>query len=228
MEGRGQDEMMQDLNAVPTCISAMIDTGSVESHRYFLARRTVLEMLRDRGHAVPDDEIQRTLANFRSWWEDKPEFDNLTISYPLISDSSKKTIVMFCGPDPIKKGTIREIYTRLGKEKFTRLILVVQSKITSGARDALKDLFSNKFETFHISELLVNITKHVLKPHHQVLTPEEKGELLLQYKVEDSQLPRMLEKDAVARYYGLQKGTVVKVTYEGELTGSHMTYRCVV
>lgn len=37
----------------------------------------------------------------------------------------------------------------------------------------------------------------------------------------------MLEKDAVARYYGLQKGTVVKVTYEGELTGTHVTYRCV-
>lgn len=95
MEGRGLDEMMQDLNAVPVCISAMIDTGSVESHRYFLARRTVLEMLRDRGHAVPDDEIQRTLADFRSWWETKPEFDNLTVSYPLISDSSKKVTSFF-------------------------------------------------------------------------------------------------------------------------------------
>lgn len=95
MEGRGLDEMMQDLNAVPVCISAMIDTGSVESHRYFLARRTVLEMLRDRGHAVPDDEIQRTLADFRSWWETKPEFDNLTVSYPFISDSSKKVTSFF-------------------------------------------------------------------------------------------------------------------------------------
>lgn len=69
--------------------------------------------------------------------------------------SSVQTIVIFCGPDPIKKGTIREIYTRLGNEKFTRLILVLQSKITSGARDALKDLFSNKFETFHVSSMFV-------------------------------------------------------------------------
>jgi DNA-directed RNA polymerases I, II, and III subunit RPABC1 len=37
----------------------------------------------------------------------------------------------------------------------------------------------------------------------------------------------MLESDAVARYYGLSKGTVVKVTYDSELTENHVTYRCI-
>jgi hypothetical protein len=41
------------------------------------------------------------------------------------------------------------------------------------------------------------------------------------------QLPRMLETDAVARYYGLSKGTVVKFTYDNELTANHVSYRCV-
>lgn len=41
------------------------------------------------------------------------------------------------------------------------------------------------------------------------------------------QLPRMLQQDAIARYYGLEKGQVVKVIYNGEITGSHVTYRCV-
>lgn len=41
------------------------------------------------------------------------------------------------------------------------------------------------------------------------------------------QLPRMLETDAVARYYGFDKGTVVKVIYDGELTGKRVAYRCV-
>ncbi|KAJ4780245.1 hypothetical protein LUZ62_019829 [Rhynchospora pubera] len=223
----GNDEIMQDVNAVPTCISAMIDTGSVETNRYFLAQRTVLEMLHDRGHAVPDEKLHQTLADFRSWWEVNPDIERLELSFPLVSDSSKKTKVIFCGPEPIKKGHMREIFARIGNEGFARLILVLQSKMTSGARDNAKDLFRNKVEIFKIGELLVNITKHVLKPKHQVLTPEEKYELLMKYKVEDHQLPRMLEKDAVARYYGLEKGTVVKVTYEGELTGTHETYRCV-
>ncbi|WJZ93835.1 hypothetical protein VitviT2T_012741 [Vitis vinifera] len=38
------------------------------------------------------------------------------------------------------------------------------------------------------------------------------------------QLPRMLQQDAIARYYGLEKGQVVKVIYNGEITGSHVTY----
>ena len=41
------------------------------------------------------------------------------------------------------------------------------------------------------------------------------------------QLPRMLETDAVARYYGLGKGTVIKITYASKLTGNHVTYRCI-
>jgi len=41
------------------------------------------------------------------------------------------------------------------------------------------------------------------------------------------QLPRLLKKDAIARYYGFEKGQVVKVMYDGEITQSHVTYRCV-
>ncbi|KAG6484486.1 hypothetical protein ZIOFF_053004 [Zingiber officinale] len=78
-----------------------------------------------------------------------------------------------------------------------------------------------------ITELLVNITKHVLMPKHELLTTDEKQDLLKKYNVGESQFPRMLESDPVSRYHGLKKGQIVKVTYEGELTGSHVTYRCV-
>ncbi|KAJ7972145.1 putative DNA-directed RNA polymerase II [Quillaja saponaria] len=79
----------------------------------------------------------------------------------------------------------------------------------------------------HITDLLVNITKHVLKPKHRVLTNREKQNLLKKYNIEEKQLPRLLQQDAIARYYGLERGQVVKVTYGGEITQSHVTYRCV-
>ncbi|KAL1339562.1 hypothetical protein AAHE18_U047200 [Arachis hypogaea] len=41
------------------------------------------------------------------------------------------------------------------------------------------------------------------------------------------QLPRILQTDAIARYYGLEKGEVVKITYSGNITQIHVTYRCV-
>lgn len=38
----------------------------------------------------------------------------------------------------------------------------------------------------------------------------------------------MLESDAIARYYGLEKKQVVKFTYNSKITGSFVTYRCVI
>ncbi|WVZ54534.1 hypothetical protein U9M48_005317 [Paspalum notatum var. saurae] len=230
---------------VAACISSMVDRGgSVESHRLFLARRTALEMLRDRGYDVPEAELARTLPEFRAWWADRPELERLAFSTTLASDPSKKVKVVFCPPEPVKIALIREIYSGVKDEDLSRLILILQSRIMSKARESIKEIFKFKVDIFQITELLVNITKHVLKPKHEVLTTEEKAKLLKDYNVVDSQpsfvtscgkqqcslvlaLPRMLENDAVARYYGLDKGTVVKVTYDSELTGDHVTYRCI-
>ncbi|CAN6335561.1 unnamed protein product [Urochloa humidicola] len=213
---------------VASCISSMVDRGgSVESHRLFLARRTALEMLRDRGYSVPEAELARTLPEFRAWWAEKPELERLAFTTTLAFDPSNKVKVVFCPPEPVKIAVIREIYSGVKDKDLSRLILILQSKMMSKARESIKDIFPFKVDTFQITELLVNITKHALKPRHEVLTAEEKAKLLKEYNVVDSQLPRMLENDAVARYHGLGKGTVVKVTYDSELTGNHVTYRCI-
>jgi len=87
---------------VAACISSMIDRGgSVESHRLFLARRTALEMLRDRGYSVPEDELARTLPEFRAWWADKPELERLAFSTTLASDPSNKVGFFFFSLLPI-------------------------------------------------------------------------------------------------------------------------------
>uniref|UniRef100_A0A0D3HI30 RNA polymerase subunit H/Rpb5 C-terminal domain-containing protein n=1 Tax=Oryza barthii TaxID=65489 RepID=A0A0D3HI30_9ORYZ len=135
--------------------------------------------------------------------------------------------LVFCPPEPVKIATIREIYLQTKEENLSRLVLILQSKILSRAREAIKEIFKFKVDIFQATDLLVNITKHVLKPKHEVLSADQKAKLLKEYNVEDSQLPRMLETDAVARYYGFDKGTVVKVTYDGELTGKRVAYRCV-
>jgi DNA-directed RNA polymerases I, II, and III subunit RPABC1 len=83
-----------DYDAVPeppACISSMIDRGgSVESHRLFLARRTALEMLRDRGYSFPESDLALTLPEFRAWWADRPELERLAITATLASDHSNK------------------------------------------------------------------------------------------------------------------------------------------
>ncbi|PPE00862.1 hypothetical protein ES288_D09G144300v1 [Gossypium darwinii] len=227
MEGIGLEGDGSNGEALGKCLSGLVDDGSTESHRYYLSRRTVLEMLRDRGYAVPNTEIDLSLHEFRAIHGQSPDFDRLKLSVTHKTDSSKRTLVVFYGPGVVKVSGIRLIAGLItSKETLTGLILIVQNHITNQALKAL-DLFSFKVEIFQITDLLVNITKHVLKPQHRALTEHEKQRLLQKYSIEEKQLPRLLKKDAIARYYGFEKGQVIKVTYGGEITESHVTYRCV-
>lgn len=72
------------------CLSSLLDNGSIESHRYYLARRTLLEMLKDRGFAVPSCEIDFSLQDFRNKHGEMPDVDDLRISALHKDDPSIK------------------------------------------------------------------------------------------------------------------------------------------
>lgn len=72
------------------CLSSFVDQGTVESHRLFLARRTVLEMLRDRGYVLAPTDLELTLSSFRSLYGQYPDLERIRISTNLGSDPSKK------------------------------------------------------------------------------------------------------------------------------------------
>ncbi|PIN09394.1 RNA polymerase, 25-kDa subunit (common to polymerases I, II and III) [Handroanthus impetiginosus] len=222
---------MADSTGNRVCLASMVENGSMESRRYYLARRTLIEMLRDRGYVVAnmEEELRRSLTDFRAAYGDKPEPERLRLfAGRATSLASRKILVMFSEIVVIKKQNMIGILSQImNKEMLEKVILIVQGKINSHAQKVL-DEYPVKVETFHITELLVNITKHYLAPKHEILTPDEKEKLLKKYSIEGKQLPMMLENDAIARYYGLEKGQVVKVTYSGGIPDSTVTYRCVV
>ncbi|ESQ44366.1 hypothetical protein EUTSA_v10006218mg [Eutrema salsugineum] len=209
------------------CLSKYEDPMSEESHRYYLARRNALMMLRDRGYEVSAEDINLSLQDFRTVYGEHPDVNRLRISAQLRSDSSKKVKVVFFGTGMVKVNAIRTVAADvLSQETISGLIMVLQNHVTNQALKAI-ELFSFKVEIFQITDLLVNITNHVLKPKHRVLNDKEKTALLKKFNIEEKQLPRISKKDAVVRYYGLEKGQVVKVNYRGQLTESHVAYRCV-
>ena len=69
--------------------------------------------------------------------------------------------------------------------------IVVLKGTTSIARKELDSLAPCKIEIFTQDELMVNITEHDLVPKHEVLTIEQKQEVLKKYRVKEFQLPKI-------------------------------------
>eukprot|EP00051_Salpingoeca_urceolata_P000758 m.35927 g.35927 ORF g.35927 m.35927 type:complete len:216 (+) comp10967_c0_seq1:435-1082(+) len=205
----------------------------VLSHRLWRVRRTVLEMCRDRGYYMgPDDDPGLPLEGFKARFgkhptEGSPPRSALGTTLGLKDDPDTKLSIFF--PDEPKVGVkpIREYIEMMRGQGVQRAIIVVQTSVTPSARKAIAESLSGVFtmECFEEADLVVNITQHEMVPKHEVLSESEKQTLLQRYKLKDQELPRIKLSDPVARYYGLSRGQVVKITRPSPTAGRYVTYR---
>lgn len=120
--------------------------------------------------------VDRNRMNFFTQHKDKPE-ERLFVFYSMERNVGVKTM--------------RQFINILEEKNITRGIIIWSDKMTSAAKkvgivgdvvylpqviDAMR--LQLVLEDFEEAFLLVNITHHQLVPKHEVLTPEEKTELL--------------------------------------------------
>lgn len=202
--------------------------------RLFRVRRTVLELLSDRGYAVVPNEQDLFLP--RSEFES--EFSKQNYNRESLTqlrqrkDNPEDQIFVFFPEETRGKalgvGPISSKAARMEQAKVYRALIILQTGLTVQARGAIEKLAatnSYRMEVFLENELLVNVTHHMLVPKHEVMTNKQKTELLIRYKLRESQLPRIQKSDPIARYYGLSQGQVVKITRPSETAGRYVTYR---
>eukprot|EP00035_Acanthoeca_spectabilis_P035977 m.37179 g.37179 ORF g.37179 m.37179 type:complete len:221 (-) comp7658_c0_seq1:3755-4417(-) len=213
------------------------DRVAEETFRLWRVRRTLMQMCRDRGYEVPEEDCNMTLDQFTQRFgfggggaamEDPPGRGDLntTLEHPDLDG-----VLALFFPESKKVGIVdvRTIIENVKDDSVSGAIVVVQAGMTPSAKKAISDAHNSicKIEAFDEAELIVNITEHSMVPKHMLLTPDEKKELLDRYKLKEHQLPRIKVSDPVARYYGLVRGQVVKIIRPSPTAGRYVTYRLV-
>jgi DNA-directed RNA polymerase subunit H (RpoH/RPB5) len=93
--------------------------------------------------------------------------------------------------------------------KGMKTIIVSYAKMSP---DALKESLTLKdVQIMTFAQLAIQLDTHMLVPKHVALTDEEAEKFETVRKMSRSQLPIMKETDPISLWYGLKRGTIVRI-----------------
>lgn len=99
----------------------------------------------------------------------------------------------------------------------------VVSNISNKAQKQL--LENSNVEVFTDDELLENIIDNILVPEHIVLSETEAQEYRNEYKIKNSDIPRIFTTDPIAKYYNIKPGQLVKIIRPSLTSGEEVALR---
>lgn len=221
------DVPMEDIQQSQQSSAPLLRGGlTPDASRLFRVYKTITSMLFKRGYMVPREMREMTPASFTQKFGDHPSREALTILVEKADDETDQLFVFFPEDEKVGVKPIKIYTDRMRDEGVSNAILVLRVDITPFAKQAVQEISDLcHVEHFKEAELLVDITEHTLVPEHIVLSQNEKAELLKRYRLKEMQLPRIQPNDPVARYYGMKRGNVVKITRPSETAGRYVTYR---
>lgn len=75
---------------------------------------------------------------------------------------------------------------------------------------------------------MLKVLDHEMVPRHEILTPQEKKEVLERFNVDKEQLPKVLDSDPVVKETGAKIGDVMRIIRKSQTAGESVYYRVVV
>ena len=178
---------------------------------FYRSQNTIFELLRDRGYKIDD---KNKVSDFSK--------EN---NYEIISKKKEESILVTWIQCDVGIDIIKKLYNRLKEDNILNCIIIKNEKLTNAAKTVIEESSnSRKIQVFDIKNVIINITKHVLVPKHELLSEEQSKILLSNYRVQKNQLPRIFISDPVVKYYGWKRGDIIKISR----SNGEQTYRCIV
>jgi DNA-directed RNA polymerase subunit H (RpoH/RPB5) len=203
----------------------IINMDFEEKKNLFKVRKTILEMINDRGIHVPDIE-NITFEEFTIKYNNK----NLDIYIENEIDNKKIYVHFHNEIKNFSKNDLKSLMQKLINEyedEEINLILLLKEKENSAVTKELeKDVYKN-VEIFLKKNMMFNITHHQYVPKHIILTKEEEDEFLEKYNTTRKKLPKMPSIDPVAKYYGMKVNQICKIIRISPEVGEYVYYRLV-
>ncbi|KAL9053271.1 MAG: hypothetical protein Q9162_004879 [Coniocarpon cinnabarinum] len=208
--------------------------------------KTAHQLCADRGYEIAEDEKNIALDAFRTLHANQdgsPNRNSMSFSARPSEEMMRKYTPLpteknpdpqpdigmiyfrFEGDKTVGIGDFRKFVHEVNEREYHTGVLVTAATVTQSSQKLIPTVLPKIIEIFYEQDLLVNITHHELVPKHQLLSPVEKKALLERYRVKETQLPRILVTDPVAKYYGLRRGQVVKIVRRSETAGRYASYR---
>ena len=189
--------------------------------------KTLNKMMEDRGYIIEENYSQ---ISYQDWLLKNNNKSSLNgIFYKKVGENIVRLYFEYLEGLKLIANDIGSFFSKMKDAKADSGIIVISGILSSQAKQKLADInIELQVECFNISELMVNITEHAYVPKHILLTEEEKKELMKRYRIKESQLPKILHNDPVAKYLGLKRGDVVKIIRSSETAGKYVTYRITV
>mmetsp|Transcript_148102 Transcript_148102/g.258383 ORF Transcript_148102/g.258383 Transcript_148102/m.258383 type:complete len:211 (-) Transcript_148102:42-674(-) len=206
-------------------------TEQQEITKLWRVRKTVFQMLRDRGYQVADKFLEEKKEEFEEAWKQVQEQGGGRERFIILvhkKDNTQQQLIVFFPEENKRVGVkpIRILAEKMDEKGIKEAILIVRQPLTPLARTAIGEAMAKmRIEVFHENELIINITHHELVPQHVPLSDEEKTQLLNRYNMKPTQLPRVQMQDPIARYFGMTRDQVVKIIRASETAGRYVTYR---
>ena len=194
-----------------------------EKKEWFNVRKTVLEMLQDRGNSIPEEV---SIVNFEQF-SIKYDTDNIDM---YIDDGNKKIYVHFninLNKKFGKSDLVETLKKVVGtyKDENINLILLLREKENSTVTKELERKQYENVEIFLKKNMMFNITHHRYVPNHIVLNDEEIEETVLKFNTPKIKFPKILKSDPVARYFALKSGMMFKILRKSPEVCESISYR---